>query len=105
MKKAKIMLTAIIVLAVAGAIAAFNIKSFSPFCYYSSTESHNGVNGDYCFYNVGVGTIITTTPDSPQTYATTIEKLPGQSCAIDIQISCPELVSTIELGGIMENLY
>jgi hypothetical protein len=94
MKKEQIMLTAVIIIAIIGVPLAFKAKYISSVCYYSSTTSHDGYNGDYCTYNSGTCSIVDN-PVGDKTYATTIDKMPGQPCPTDIAVSCPELVNTI----------
>jgi hypothetical protein len=100
MKKAKIMLTAITVLAIAGGVLAFKAKTFNQVCYYSSTTTHTGGTGDYCTYVAQRGTTIVETPNTPLTYATTIEAPAFGPCPTDIPLTCTELSSTaVEPGS------
>jgi hypothetical protein len=57
MKRIKIMLATLAVLAVVGGALAFKAQKFDNFCYYSSTASHDGSGSpaDYCNFNVADG--------------------------------------------------
>jgi hypothetical protein len=57
MKRIKIMLAALTVLAIAGGALAFKAQKFGSFCYYSSTAAHDGTGfpPNYCNFNVTDG--------------------------------------------------
>ena len=93
MKKVKIMLTAITVLAVVGGALAFKAKKFSNICYFSSTQAHSG-NGDYCLFNTAAD-LFDTGGSGDLQFATTVAK-PIGGCAAILTPVCPVEVRTTE---------
>jgi hypothetical protein len=78
MKRIKIMLTVLTVLAVVGGALAFNAHKYSAAgCYYSSTASHDGLGtpANYCNFNVADGYILG--PPGGNNYATFAFKVEG----------------------------